>query len=85
MTPKSARKKSRAIGWLLERNADLGLPLSLASVILGVLILSLAIWLGLSAQEMEVGARGLLGLFLAGGWSLIIGLKGLSHKRRHPR
>ena len=85
MTPKSARKKTGAIGWLLDRNADLGLLPSLASLILGILILSGAIWLGLHAQEIEVGPRGLLGLFLAGGWSLIIGLKGLSQKRRHPR
>jgi hypothetical protein len=86
MTPKSARKnKTGAIGWPLDRSADLGLLPSLASLILGILLLSGAIWLGLHAQEMEVGPRGLLGLFLAGGSSLIIGLKGLSQKRRHPR
>lgn len=85
MTPKSARKKPGVIAWLLDRNENPGPRLSVVSTILGVLILSGAVWLGLHAQEMDVGLRGLLGLFLAGGWSLRIGLKGLSKKRRHPR
>ena len=85
MTYKSARKQTGVIGWLFERNAGLGLFASVASTILGILILSGGIWLGLHAQETNAGPRGLLGLFLAGGWSLMIGLKGLSQRGRHPR
>jgi steroid 5-alpha reductase family enzyme len=83
MTPKSARKNPGAIAWLLGRNEHLGSLASVVSIILGALILSVAVWLGWHAQEIKGGLRGLLGLFLVGGWSLRMGLKGLSKKRRH--
>jgi hypothetical protein len=85
MTHESARKRTGLIGWLFERNAGLGLFASVASTILGILILSGGIWIGLHAEDMNAGPRGLLGLFLAGGWSLVIGLKGLSQKGRRSR
>ncbi|MGZ3331388.1 MAG: hypothetical protein ACXU9O_11500 [Gemmatimonadaceae bacterium] len=72
------------LSWrLLVGKADLGLFPPLASVILGVVILAGGVWLGLHLEESNAGPRGLLGLFLAGGWSLRIGLAGLSKKRRH--
>lgn len=72
-----AENLERPIGWWV-------LP-PLASVILGVLILAGGVWLGLHAGETKVGLRGLLGLFLAGGLSIRIGLAGLSKKRRRRR
>jgi hypothetical protein len=80
MTHKSTRNKPGAIAWLAERNEHLGSVASVASIILGVLILSGAVWLGWHVQEMKVGLRGLFGLFLVGGWSLRMGLKGLSKR-----
>ena len=74
------------LSWrLLAGKADLGLFPPLASVALGILILAGSVWLGLHAGETKAGPRALLGGFLAGGWSLRIGLSGLSKKRRHGR
>jgi uncharacterized membrane protein len=74
------------LAWrLLAGKADLSLLPPLASVILGVLILAGGVWLGLHTEETKAGPRGLFGVFLAGGWSLRIGLAGLSKKRRHRR
>jgi hypothetical protein len=71
------------LSWgLLVGKADPGLLPPLASVILGILILAGGVWLGLHAEDSNAGPRSLLGVFLAGGWSLRIGLLGFSKKRR---
>jgi hypothetical protein len=69
----------------LAGKADLGLFPPIASVTLGILILTGSVWLVLHADDVNAGPRALLGGFLAGGWSLRIGLLGLSKKRRHAR
>jgi hypothetical protein len=74
------------LSWrLLAGKADLGLFPPIASVTLGILILTGSVWLALHAGDVNAGPRALLGGFLAGGWSLRIGLLGLSKKRRHAR